>query len=88
MRGRKLVHGRRGFGSLIGGKPRPTSVPGLIENGVLDGFLVTGCAFHLSADPRGPKFAVACCSSCQGIDDMFVPVVQAIRASASAIYAV
>ena len=87
-RGRRRVFGRRGLTWLVEGEPHPASTPVLVESSVLDWFLVAAYAFHLGADPCSPKFAATGLSSSsrEWIDDVLVPVVQAIRASASAIY--
>ena len=72
----------------VEGESHPASTPLHIESSVLDGFVVAACAFHLGANPRGPKLAAPgmSCGSRQGVDNMLVPVVQAVRAATSAFY--
>ena len=73
------MFGRRGSAGSVEGEPHPTST----QRSVLDGLVV-------GADPRGPRRAAAgqSCGLRQGVDNMLVPVVQAIRAPSSVIYTV
>lgn len=70
----------------IEGEPHSTS----IQRSVLDRLHVAGCFFHLSAHPCGPKLAVSglSCGTRHGVDEMLVPVVQALRAASSAVHAI
>lgn len=69
---------------LVEGEPHHASIPVLIESGVLERLLVAAYTFHLSADPRSAQLTGT--GLRHWVDTVLVPVVNAIRAPASAIY--